>query len=572
MKKIYFLDKIVKIPKNNLCTNFFLFSVLPGKKDELELDWAPKGHNDIVDKYLKTLPQEQLPIPGSQAAQDRKQLLQKQIPVHDVDPTLCHELNDEEMKKMNEYISHVKKSSVGVGQIVNLSSLIKGHLHVLNPSDAALIASRYPKGIPLSEIVKLQSHSRTDNLSDKMQKVNINEKSLPALSPKGLISYEETRLPVSSTKIHDKNYPNYMNKDDIVVSNPLHTSKLRPNQYKVPKAHDMFSPDNPINEDISSLDDKFPYNPNFDPKKVPSQFYNQNILDHEPRTSAFVPYSKLSNVLVPEGQYLQDSSNAGPNFTGNLPKHYKKSLAELDQDNPKHPGLGQYQYGREYLQENSNSCPNLSGNISDLPGKTLIEFDQSNSKDPTLRKYPHGTESPQEDTNNFTGDISEPQRKSPEGLDQRTLKDPWLGKYQYGTDATSNEPFENLEKIKREIKGLPSYVPGKHNIYSEIQSATRIPRNVKDLAFSTYDPKNVELEELKAFEDGINNGSGLSRLGPYQPGVVESSAGAFPVTSVNYPNLDSYKNPTGQSADNLNRYVAGKCKFFVMYNFYELLT
>lgn len=244
-----------------------MFTVLPGKKDELELDWAPKGHNDIVDKYLKTLPQEQLPIRGSQAAQDRKQLLQKQIPVHDIDPSLCHELNDEELKQMNEYISHVKNSSVGVGQIVNLSSLIKGHLHVLNPADAALIANRYPKGVPLSEIVKLQSQSRADSLSDKMLKMNVNEKHLPALTPQSLSGYEETQLPVSSTKIHDKNYPSYMNRDDSVGASPLHTSKLRPSQYPATRSDELPSV-SAMNEGVTTLDDQFPYNPNFDPKQV----------------------------------------------------------------------------------------------------------------------------------------------------------------------------------------------------------------------------------------------------------------------------------------------------------------
>lgn len=104
--------------------------MLPGKNDEVELEWAPKGQKDTIDKYLKTLPAEALPVKGSQAAQERKQLLQKQIPVHDIDPALCHELNEEEVAKMEEYLAHIKKSSVGVGQIVNLSSVIKGKFEI----------------------------------------------------------------------------------------------------------------------------------------------------------------------------------------------------------------------------------------------------------------------------------------------------------------------------------------------------------------------------------------------------------------------------------------------------------
>jgi len=66
---------------------------------------------------------------GSQAAQERKQLLQKQLPIHDIDPALCHELNEEEVTRMEEYIAHIKNSSVGVGQIVNLSNVIKGNFY-----------------------------------------------------------------------------------------------------------------------------------------------------------------------------------------------------------------------------------------------------------------------------------------------------------------------------------------------------------------------------------------------------------------------------------------------------------
>lgn len=111
----------------NPCSTFTCFvAVLPGRNDEVELDWAPKGQKDTIDKYLQTLPTEALPVKGSQAAHQRKQLLQKQIPIHDIDPSLCHELNEDEVAKMEEYIGHVKNSSVGVGQLVNLSNVING--------------------------------------------------------------------------------------------------------------------------------------------------------------------------------------------------------------------------------------------------------------------------------------------------------------------------------------------------------------------------------------------------------------------------------------------------------------
>nr|CAH7752482.1 unnamed protein product [Callosobruchus chinensis] len=191
--------------------------LLPGKKDELELDWAPKGNNETVDRYLKTLPPDQLPVKGSQAAQDRKQLLHKQIPIHDIDPALCHDLTNDELSKMNEYIAHVKKSSVGVGRIVSLSNIIKGNLHMLNPSEAALISSRFPKAIPLSDVVKLCAQDKANDLSQNLQKLTLHSKTLPKNTP-NIIKVPENMYPLTPNRIRDKSNPTYTN--EIEQNNP----------------------------------------------------------------------------------------------------------------------------------------------------------------------------------------------------------------------------------------------------------------------------------------------------------------------------------------------------------------
>lgn len=94
---------------------------LPGKKDELELEWMPKGQKDAVEHFLKTLPADLLPIKGSTAAQNRKERLLKQIPLHDIDPTFCHDLTEPELKQMNDYIKDVKDNIVGQGEIIRLT-------------------------------------------------------------------------------------------------------------------------------------------------------------------------------------------------------------------------------------------------------------------------------------------------------------------------------------------------------------------------------------------------------------------------------------------------------------------
>ncbi|KAK5637978.1 hypothetical protein RI129_012273 [Pyrocoelia pectoralis] len=134
--------------------------VLPGRKDAVELDWTPKGQSDTVDLYLKELPVNLLPIKGSSAAQERKQLLQKQIPLHDIDPTLCHALSEIEVKQMNDYIAHVKQSSVGIGHIMKLNELLKNR-QGLNPRYQL---NRIPMQLSQSQHIILQGADRSNPL------------------------------------------------------------------------------------------------------------------------------------------------------------------------------------------------------------------------------------------------------------------------------------------------------------------------------------------------------------------------------------------------------------------------
>ena len=68
-------------------------------KEELLLDWAPPGvTNWIASKYLRSLPEGHLPIQGSQGAVRRMKQLEKQFPLHDVEPEKCHQLSKGEIR------------------------------------------------------------------------------------------------------------------------------------------------------------------------------------------------------------------------------------------------------------------------------------------------------------------------------------------------------------------------------------------------------------------------------------------------------------------------------------------
>ena len=50
-------------------------------------------------RYLNELPETTLPVAGSDGAKQRHRKLEKQFPVHDIDPEVCHELTPKERER-----------------------------------------------------------------------------------------------------------------------------------------------------------------------------------------------------------------------------------------------------------------------------------------------------------------------------------------------------------------------------------------------------------------------------------------------------------------------------------------
>uniref|UniRef100_A0A0K2TJ45 Testin n=1 Tax=Lepeophtheirus salmonis TaxID=72036 RepID=A0A0K2TJ45_LEPSM len=92
---------------------------VPNKK--VTLDWVPpnvSGSRTLITKYLKSLPY--VPISGSSGAIQRRQQLQKQFPVHDIEPDKCHNLTAGEIDSMANYLLHVKENNVGQGMVLEI--------------------------------------------------------------------------------------------------------------------------------------------------------------------------------------------------------------------------------------------------------------------------------------------------------------------------------------------------------------------------------------------------------------------------------------------------------------------
>lgn len=61
-----------------------------------------------------------IPVSGSKAAMKRKERLEFQVPAHDLDASLCHNLSENEVAQLTQYVEKIKENSVGQGVVVRL--------------------------------------------------------------------------------------------------------------------------------------------------------------------------------------------------------------------------------------------------------------------------------------------------------------------------------------------------------------------------------------------------------------------------------------------------------------------
>lgn len=88
---------------------------------ETTFEWVPPDTTkELAMDYMKALPMEKLPITGSIGAVLRRQLLQKQLPRHDIDYKVCDELSEQEQKQFEKYLENIKKY-VGQGKVMKVS-------------------------------------------------------------------------------------------------------------------------------------------------------------------------------------------------------------------------------------------------------------------------------------------------------------------------------------------------------------------------------------------------------------------------------------------------------------------
>lgn len=302
---------------------------LPDRK-EVILEWTPKGHNETVDKFLKNLPPELLPVRGSAAAQERKQLLQKQIPIHDIDPTLCHELTEAELLKMNEYIAHVKQSSVGMGLVVQLG-LNRSSTHTMGLTEPQILANRFPAQLSNTQPVQLQA----GKLSEKLQNLNLEER-------KALNISEDLQIGLKPNQILDVNYPTYdrvktpdlyLNYEVERANSPSFAERLRaqsPQARSAPQHHYQPNTETTANSPDNSTKNLPHYAPGTINRHTETKTPQKIASVRDLAFSTYDPNSLQNNfAATPNRNY---SINEDLQQNKNLPVNYPNQLNNVPQD------------------------------------------------------------------------------------------------------------------------------------------------------------------------------------------------------------------------------------------------
>ncbi|XP_058054420.1 testin [Anopheles bellator] len=87
----------------------------------VQLTWVPPNVTpELATDYMRTLGERNIPIVGSEAAEKRKQQLEYQVPAHDLDTTLCHNLTPYEAGQLSDYVEKIKTHCVGQGTVMRV--------------------------------------------------------------------------------------------------------------------------------------------------------------------------------------------------------------------------------------------------------------------------------------------------------------------------------------------------------------------------------------------------------------------------------------------------------------------
>lgn len=92
-----------------------------------------------------------IPVAGSDAATRRKQQLEYQLPAHDLDPTLCHNLSQNETEQLELYVQKLKDDCAGQGNVVRIGIMPGAQVYQPQPITSKLVRDRIVQQLSGSE-------------------------------------------------------------------------------------------------------------------------------------------------------------------------------------------------------------------------------------------------------------------------------------------------------------------------------------------------------------------------------------------------------------------------------------
>ncbi|XP_055299280.1 testin [Sitodiplosis mosellana] len=99
------------------------------------VDWVPPNVDPkLAAEYMNELETDNIPITGSKAALKRKERLNYQVPIHDLDASLCHNLSEKEASQLSQYVGQIKEHNVGQGMVVRVEDIKVPQIEFLQSS------------------------------------------------------------------------------------------------------------------------------------------------------------------------------------------------------------------------------------------------------------------------------------------------------------------------------------------------------------------------------------------------------------------------------------------------------
>ncbi|GAB0092327.1 testin [Sergentomyia squamirostris] len=129
----------------------------------VKVDWVPPDVSpDIATDYMNDLGSQNIPVEGSEAALKRRQQLEYQVPPHDLDPSLCHNLTEIETAQLQKYVEKIKESCVGQGNVIRVAgggeppqlSYIENIFHTASPINEMIVKDEMLTYVLKSDIIR----------------------------------------------------------------------------------------------------------------------------------------------------------------------------------------------------------------------------------------------------------------------------------------------------------------------------------------------------------------------------------------------------------------------------------